>query len=410
MSNNKISTPKQFLDAARLKISDPKELLIYTVGFLENTAQYIAKATGTGKADNVYAQLKPLVAECPELSAALSDYDLRVIASKGLRKNIEDQECNLPYETWTKENSASNITAELKAAEQADAYTSQQFHFGIDLLDDAIGGGIRRGEMLSIIGNPGSMKTSLLLNGIETWIAERPQDKTGLAVVFYSLDMSKKDIWDRLLLREIYCDMDSLREKRAKKTPDYLAACKKLSERLQGKIKVSDNAGAEKWTVEKIIEHTQNWMPEVVCIDYLTQLRSDKMRNDYEIANNAAVKLKDMAHTYNCAVVILSQMSQASRNIQAAGGFGGSAKGGAAVEENCTTEIELFKDHPEQEGGAPRYIATVKKSRNVRGQDKVWHSYELEHKGAQMRFSGFAYEVQRVNAKANKNVFAGQYC
>lgn len=410
MSSDRIRTPKQFLDKARLTISSPEELLNCGVAFLENTAENIAKATGTGKADNVYAQLKPLAAECPELSAALSDYDLRVIAAKAVRENIARQERDLPYETWTKRNGASDITAELKAMEQAAAYTSQQFHFGIDLLDDAIGGGIRRGEMLSIIGNPGSMKTSLLLNGIETWIAERPQDKTGLAVVFYSLDMSRTDIWHRLLLREIYCDMDALMEKIKLKTPDYLAACKKLSERLQGKIKVSDNAEAEKWTVEKIIEHTQNNMPEVVCIDYLTQLRSDKMRNDYEIANNAAVKLKDMAHTYNCAVVILSQMSQASRNIQAAGGFGGSAKGGAAVEENCTAEIELFKDHPEHEGGAPRYIATVKKSRNVKGQDKVWHSYELEHKGAQMRFSGFAYEVQRVNNKVNKNIFTGQYC
>ena len=110
--------------------------------------------------------------------------------------------------------------------------------------------------------------------------------------------------------------------------------------------------------------------------------------------NEAVPKLKDLAHSYGCAIVMLSQMSLESRRVQAAGGMGGAAKGGPVTEENVDIELELFRDVNPNPGidKEPRIVVTVKKTRRgIAG-----GSFMLSYWGPVMQFTGGARAARRA--------------
>jgi len=283
-----------------------------------------------------------------------------------------------------------DIAEELSAMESWLDYRTEQFHFGIYELDRALGGGIMKGQTMSIIGNPGSMKTSLLLSGIETWVSESEEP-----VAFFSVDMDKVSIFERLMLRELQCGPEILRDHYCRQSPEYLQAKVQLAKRYGGgKLTVLENTVGEKWNIDKIVEYVECNTPGLVCIDFLTQLKKPK-QSDFDVVNEAAPLLKDLAHCYGCAVVILSQMSMASRQVQASGGMGGAAKGGPTVEENVDIELELFRDVSDDPiDHSPKIVATIKKTRRgVAG-----GSFQLDYSGPLMQFKGTARRVHRARA------------
>jgi replicative DNA helicase len=78
--------------------------------------------------------------------------------------------------------------------------------------------------------------------------------------------------------------------------------------------------------------------------------------------NEVMPKLKKLAQQFGIRVIILSQMSRASKREQQLGSLGGYSKGGGIVEEMIHSEIELFKDVAINNQVSP-IIATVSKNR-----------------------------------------------
>lgn len=383
ITQEKLLTPletKVAYEKSGIEVS-PDDLKLLMVSALENQCRFYASKGGTPA--TIADAVMHLVAECGK-PYFMSHIEVRRAAARVFRECLDN---NKSYIDKLKgKGKRQNIADDLSLLESWMEYRTEQFHFGIPALDRAIGGGIMKGQTMSIIGNPGSMKTSLLINGIETWVMESDDP-----VSFISADMNKASVLERLMLRELECGCEVLRDHYRRNSIEYQAAKQRIGKRYKDKLYIYENSIREKWTIDKIIEHVEVNTPGLLCIDFLTQLKKPR-QSDFDVVNEAVPILKDLAHSYGCAIVMLSQMSMASRQIQSAGGMGGAAKGGPVVEENVDIELELFRDVSEEQGEKPRIVATVKKTRfGIAGS-----SYDLDYSGPQMRFKGTATRAYRV--------------
>ena len=93
--------------------------------------------------------------------------------------------------------------------------------FGIYDLDRAFGG-LYPGEVMAIVGAPGSMKTSLALNAVDDYL-ERYNEKC----LFFSLDMPARTIQARRMVRVMNCFQSELYELIKNKDPRVEEAQKK---------------------------------------------------------------------------------------------------------------------------------------------------------------------------------------
>lgn len=367
------------------------EVLKFMRWALEDCAEWWAGRGG--KPEDIAKMLFVYVKECGE-PPFVSPVEVRRIASKGFMNLIQKHKGYVQDVGNESLAGPTDIAASIDEMESWIDFRAEQFHFGIEKLDEAIGGGVMKGQLLSLIGNPGSMKTSLLLNGIERWV-----DESSEPAALFSLDMDKAAIFERFMLREMRCGREVLRSHYLGKSPQYAAAKEALGRRLSGRLSVLENQGSKRWTIDKIKEYIEFNTPGLVAIDYMTLLKKPR-QSDYDTVNEAVPILKDLARFYGCAIVMLSQMSIASRKEQASGGAGGSARGGGIINEIVDIELELFRDVSRNPLDAlPKIVATITKTRmGIAGA-----SYQLEYSGPKMVFLGGAERVHR--AVARKPVF-----
>jgi replicative DNA helicase len=271
---------------------------------------------------------------------------------------------------------------------------SDKFGFGIEELDNSFGR-LLPGELLVLVGAQGSMKSSLMLTGIEQYLTTNPN---GTAMLF-SLDMAPEVIAERLLQREMHATADRVRWHVKNETESFKCAMKKIRERYADRLLIYGAEAptaqlmgkCERMTIDDLKNEVEAYMPSLVAVDYLTLLRKPR-QSDLDCVNEVMPTLKEMAQRYGIMFLLLSQMGRASKQLQASGSlFSGSAKGGGIVEELANAQIDLFKDAPLEPYGAPRIIATVSKTRRgVAGR-----SFELAYDGESMSFTGQARPVRR---------------
>lgn len=269
---------------------------------------------------------------------------------------------------------------------------STAFVFGIEAVDNFIQG-VQPGEIAILTGAQGSMKTSLVLGGIENALARH------MPVMFFSLDMEPGEIQERRMMRRLGCRQKDLHEmirnddSRVAETVRAIDAADEIVFTLEG------NDVGHKWNIDNMLEAVKCRMPEILVVDYLTLLRREK-QSDLDCVNEAMPKIKDWTQALGLRTILLSQMGRASKSEQQKGSIGGHSKGGGIVEELAHTEIELLKDKDEK-GDYNRIIATVTKNR--RGPSG--RSYELEVHHESATFTGYATRVQRAGRSANTPVF-----
>lgn len=245
---------------------------------------------------------------------------------------------------------------------------------------DAELGGVNPGEICVITGSQGSMKTSLVLNGVERSL------RIGQKVFFVSLDMDAGEIQERrALARTNYSQSfyhvclqtgDDLEILRAR---DDIFETDRDIFYLYGRDKIGD--------IDAVVDMAHRIMPDVLVIDYLTLLRKGN-QSDLMCVNDVMPRLKNLTQQLKMRTILLSQMGRASKTEQATGKTGGHGKGGGIVEELCHIEIELIKDASE-DPRRPMIIATVTKNRH--GASGI--PYRLEVNAESMHFLGGAERV-----------------
>ncbi len=264
---------------------------------------------------------------------------------------------------------------------------------GIDKLDNSSGGGLLPGQLLVITGGEGSMKTSLALKMIETYLKEVQE-----TVLFFSLDMEAERIVFRRLLPLMGMGYKSAINEMQKGTDEYRDAVAKREEIDNGNFRIVDGTH----DLEKIKTVIEFEAPSVVVIDYLTCIEG--FRNELDSARESIKRIREWKREYGITFITLNQLSEASKANQRQGYLNPPAMGGGSSQQAADVKIDLFKDMPSQDEEwlqtKPRIIATISKTRD----EVAGRSFDLEYSGQTMSFTGNCKEVFRL--KEQKAIFA----
>jgi hypothetical protein len=264
--------------------------------------------------------------------------------------------------------------------------------FGIPELDSAYGG-IFPGEICVLTGAPGTMKTSLAISAVNSFMDDCPDRK----VYYCSVDMIPRAITMRLMERESGYSRDFINSI-ADKNPDLHKKIRAMvQKKYGGRITIRGHKNAQRMTIDALLMECLVNMPGFIVVDYLTQLKTPG-QSDLEFIELAMPKILHHAQQYQTPFLLLSQMGRSSRSEQAeTGRFGGHGKGGGMIEELANTEIELSQQH--SDGNPPMVVAAVTKARNgIAGQ-----YFSLDYDGPTKKFTGSATRLRRI--KPSKPVF-----
>ena len=284
---------------------------------------------------------------------------------------------------------------ELADMQESFLYTSTQLRTNIAELDEALGE-IYKGDIFSIIGTPGTLKTSFALNLIDSWL-EDADPRSG--VTFLSLDMGRNKVMERIARRELHCGASVLRSIALANNDEWQNAVKRLDARLRDRLMVLTN-DQRQWTMQELQEYVETHSVDLLIIDYVTMIEIPGAHTDLDKQNALYPMFKRFAQDYKIAVVLLSQLSNESRKqLRSGDAEGVTARGGGKLQELVDAEIVLMSVNPEIFGieGAERdaIVAYVSKARNGR----KGGYYHIEPRGADLSLKTTAERVYRTGRK-----------
>lgn len=273
---------------------------------------------------------------------------------------------------------------------------------GIDAVDSEMSGGVLPGEILSLVGGEGSMKTSLALKAVDTYLRE-----VGRKVLFVSLDMPAYQVNLRRLMPILQMNEMEILEAIKTDSAEYKNAVDVLTERDAGLFRVVDGD----YTLTDLERVIQTEVPAVVVLDYLTAVAG--FDSELDAARGVTAALRRWKSEMGCAFMVLNQMSDIALANQRHGDVGtGRGLGGGSIRRLADVVLELFKDKPPtSEDGMPNYdttpriICSVAKTR--RGQNG--RHYSLHYDGKTMSFSGSASPVKIRSKKSSESVFSDSF-
>jgi len=189
---------------------------------------------------------------------------------------------------------------------------------GIDALDSALGGGLRRGELIIVAGRPGMGKTALA-HRLLTTAAECCHKAGG-----FWLEMTEEEMSHRELAAEAGMPVSLLRQPQHMKQSDWDAIIE-----AEGGLEVLDTVHdfRSALTIEHIERQTAAWAAQpsregglaLVVIDYLQIMGGIGAENRSNLIGQVTGRLKSMAKRHHVAVVLLSQLNRAVESRKSTG-------------------------------------------------------------------------------------------
>jgi replicative DNA helicase len=172
---------------------------------------------------------------------------------------------------------------------------------------DSLTSGFQRGDLIIVAARPSMGKTSLALN-----IAQHVGTKTGLTVGVFSLEMSREQLFLRMLSSEAQIDGHHLRTGYLK-TDDWGRLTEALGVLGQAKVFIDDSPGIgvlEMRAKSRRLAAEQRGL-HLLIVDYI-QLMQGRGRFDNRTQELGSISraLKALAKELNLPVVVLSQLSR----------------------------------------------------------------------------------------------------
>jgi KaiC/GvpD/RAD55 family RecA-like ATPase len=265
---------------------------------------------------------------------------------------------------------------------------------GIERLDKAYGGGLLPGQLMVITGGEGSMKTSLALKMIDTYLQE-----VGEKILYFSLDMEAERIAFRRILPLLGMGYKEALMAMQTNSQEYQEALARRTEVDRDNLRIVD--GPHSLKKIQLVISLEN--PSVVFIDYLTCIEG--FRSELDCARESIKQIRKLKREYDFTFVTLNQISEQSKSNQRQGVTNPPAMGGGSSQQAADVKIDLLKDTPSPTedsplSGKPRIIATVSKTRD----EVAGRSFDLDYEGMTMSFTGEAKEVFRI--KEPKTIFS----
>lgn len=178
---------------------------------------------------------------------------------------------------------------------------------GFTALDNMLGG-LQKSDLVIIAARPSVGKTSLALD-----IARNVALKAKLPVGIFSLEMSKEQLVDRLLVAQADIDLWKMRTGRLKDDEDFQRIGHAMGVLSEAPIYIDDSATANIMEIRTkarrlMAEHKQLGL---IVIDYLQLMESRTNENRTQEVAEITRGLKAIARELNVPVLALSQLSRA---------------------------------------------------------------------------------------------------
>lgn len=178
---------------------------------------------------------------------------------------------------------------------------------GFTDLDYILDGGLQKGCLYVLAGRPSMGKTGMAINIVDFICFKQYR-----TVVYFSLDMSGKQLTERVLALEAEIDPYKMRTGRID-GDDWFCLAKAAETMGKSRLIVNDTSGID---VKKIREKCLDYRRDtddiaVVFIDYLQLIpESDNDELRRKVKSEIVKDLKELARELDRPIVVLSQMSR----------------------------------------------------------------------------------------------------
>lgn len=243
---------------------------------------------------------------------------------------------------------------------------------GFSDLDDTLAG-MQDSNLLVLAGRPGLGKTALALN-----IAQHVAVEEKIPVGFFSLEMSKEELVDRLLVAQ--ADIDAWRLKTGKLTSDDF---EKLSDAMgvlaEAPLFVDDTPGL---SVLEMRTKARRLMSDVglklLLVDYLQLAVGRNLENRVQEVTEISQGLKNLSRELKIPILAMSQLSRAVEHRGSKQPQLADLRESGAIEQDADVVMFLYRDDEEDLENMKLWIA---KHRN--GPLRI---IDLRFKGDRIRF------------------------
>jgi replicative DNA helicase len=245
--------------------------------------------------------------------------------------------------------------------------------------------GLQKSNLIILAARPGVGKTSLALN-----ISQSLAVKYKRPVGFFSLEMSKEELVDRLLVAQ--ADLDAWKLKTGKLgEDDFTKLSNAMGELAEAPIYIDDTPGL---SILEMRTKARRLMAEVgielLVVDYLQLARSRNLENRVQEVSEISQGLKNLARELRVPVLALSQLSREVERRGTGKPQLADLRESGSIEQDSDVVMFLWREDDEEPGpGKPINITLdIAKHRNgPTGQTK------LIFKGDRIKF--FERETQR---------------
>lgn len=178
---------------------------------------------------------------------------------------------------------------------------------GFTQLDNMLGG-LQKSDLVVLAARPSVGKTSLALD-----IARNVGLKTKLPVGIFSLEMSKEQLVDRLLVSQADIDLWKMRTGRLKDDEDFQRIGHAMGLLAEAPIYIDDSATSNIMEIRTKARRLQSEHKGLglIVIDYLQLMESRTGENRTQEISEITRGLKSIARELNVPVLALSQLSRA---------------------------------------------------------------------------------------------------
>lgn len=245
---------------------------------------------------------------------------------------------------------------------------------GFDDLDNTLAG-MQASNLLILAGRPGLGKTALALN-----MAQNAAVKYKLPVGFFSLEMSKEELVDRLLVAQ--AEIDSWRLKTGKlNEEDFTKLSDAMGVLADSPLYIDDTPGL---SIMEMRTKARRLLAEqevkLLVVDYLQLLRGRNLENRVQEVSEISQSLKNLARELKVPVLALSQLSRAVEHRGTGQPQLADLRESGAIEQDADVVMFLFRKDEEDRENLKLMVA---KHRN--GPLKT---IDLRFKGDRIKFYG----------------------
>jgi KaiC/GvpD/RAD55 family RecA-like ATPase len=261
--------------------------------------------------------------------------------------------------------------------------------FGIPDLDFACGG-FFPGQVMNLVGSPGSMKTALALNMLYQFCEKYPEDRA----LFFSLDMSMEKIVVRMLQNQTDKFMRGVIEDIQRRDQLMRESAREMSRRFHKRAAfVGQRLDGKDLSWNNMLSVMTAVGADFVIIDYF-QLISGPV-SEMQAMKELLPKVVSLANKHKMRFLLLSQMGRQGLADQK-NKMGDHAAGGYYFTARADIEIELATQM--DANGNTHIIAATPKTRSGKGK----RYFDLAYSPRALSFTGECQEVKHQKAENKK--------